>query len=144
MKRLLLLISILIFSKAASSQPLRKDTIDCGSFEITLAFPSNLKLYSHITNYEEGFYKDYSLSNGLLIFVHYGGMAENVVEADSIIYECEMGNVASSILYMKDKKYFRIDNYYQAGVTISFQFVNKDNLTIAEDILNTIEINKLF
>lgn len=45
---------------------------------------------------------------------------------------------------MKDKKYFRIDSYYQAGVTISFQFVNKNNLTIAEDILNTIEINKLF
>ena len=137
-----LLLSLLFFSVTANSQSLRKDTIDCCRYKISLSVPSMAGDLSRITNYEEGFYKSYPLGDGSFIIVHYGSLVEDVIEADSLIYECKMGNIASSVLYMKNEKYFRIDKYYQFGVSLSFQFVKKENLALAESILNNVEIMK--
>ena len=143
MNKILLFFS-LIYSMTANSQSLNKniDIIDCGYYRIELSIPSTSIRQSQISNYEEGFYKTYSLIDNSFLFVHCGAMTKDVVLSDSVIYECKLGNIAYSISYIRNGKYFRVDKYYQVGRSVSFQFVEKDNLAIAEKILNNIKIIK--
>lgn len=134
--RQIMLLSIII-SMAMYSQSLRNDTIDCNGYKAILSIPTNSRTW--ISDYEEGFYKTYSLNNNSIVVIHYGAMTKDVTQPDSLIYECKLGNIASSVSYLKDKKYFRFDKYYQIGISLSFQFVTAENLALAEKIINNIE-----
>lgn len=139
----IVIIFFLLYSMTAVAQTLSKDTIDCGLFKIEISIPADNLLKSQTFNYVEGFYKDYILTNNSVITLHFGTMTDETIRADSVISECNLGNVTHSISYKKNRKYFRIDTYYQFPITVSYNFVNEVNLTLAESILNNIKILKL-
>lgn len=150
-KIILILFALVAFS--VSSQELRNDTIDCGNFQLIISLPDLSIRKVQTERYEEGFYKIYSLAFGSSlhkssrppqIIVHFGFNAELVLpEPDRIIYNCKLGNVANSIYFSSAGEYFRRDNYPQYSLCVIFCYISKDNLELANYILDNLRIYRL-
>lgn len=141
MKRYIWILWLFISSAVASGQSLECDTVRCGNVDVVLYLPAKAIERAYTDNYEEGFFRCYPIGKAAHIIVHYGAMvSEPTVAGGTLLYSCEMGNVAKSRAYKDDCYYHRFDKYKQSGVAVSFRFVLEDQLESASQILDNIRI----
>lgn len=146
------LLSLTLIAFSAYSQELINDTINFSGRQIILSIPNiPTKIVDQDGtggHYTEGFFRAYALSlrhspELPYVMVHCGGLATfDMPEPESVIYKCVLGNLASSIYYKTNGRYFRRDNYPN-GISVSFFYVPEEKLELANNILNNLIIRNI-
>lgn len=149
-KIILILLAFVAFY--ANSQELVNDTIEFGDRQIILSIPNiPTKIVSEDGtggHYTEGFFRAYALSLERTpelpyVMVHCGGLATfDMPEPESVVYNCKLGNLASSIYYKSKGKYFRRDKYPN-GISVSFLNVPEEKLELANRILDNLTVRDI-
>ena len=148
--RIIVIILLAMVAFSIYAYDLENDTIYCVNSHVILSLPRSSIKRVQIDQYEEGFFRIYTLiypgrsSYAPYIVLHYGALAElSLPQPDNIIYNCKLGNVVNSIYFTSDGEYFRRDIYNVYGIKVVFGNVAEDDLELTNYILDNLKIYHL-
>ena len=144
MKRIILF-CIVFIAFLAHAHELENDTINCGNNTVIISLPEKSIKRVGSSCYEEGFIRFYNLNIGSssYILVQYGALMDvDLPQPDNLLYEFKLGNVASSISFSANGKYFRYDKYFKYAISVIFCYVTEEERKLANYILDNLTIIK--
>lgn len=123
----------------------KTDTILCHK-NIIIEYPIVNKI--NIVNYEEGFFKIINcVLDTAIITIHCGSMVHlpltdltNKIICSEFVLDEEIHSIRGYYIANKRKKYFREDNYFKYGITITYDNVEETRLSFYEYFFNNIKI----
>lgn len=135
---------IVIRLPQSGSQELKNDTIKLGYHNLIIRLPESSIVGAAYDRYEEGFFKYYLLKDSMYIVVHHGALATMAMpQPDSVVYNCKLGNVAKSLLFIRNGLYFRRDNYHIYGTALMFYNAPEEDSKQANEIFDNVRFERV-